>query len=245
MPKAALDAPASAPPARLALIVPLALERQCLSTGTAPRSATTVSVSQSGQGADNAARAARAALAQGATALMSVGVAGGLVPGLSAGDVVIPDRVIDDRSARSFSCSRAWSEAMRESVSELGVVSAGALLSVTDVLVSPAGKAAAAQSFDAVACDMESAAIAAVAHEAQVHFAALRVISDAVSDELPGNVSGWVDESGNARMGPVLGAMMSPGRWRTVISMTTRFRLAQRRLRQASETLLAAGYCCP
>jgi adenosylhomocysteine nucleosidase len=231
--------------ARLALIVPLALERQCLSTQQRAGSGTAISVSQSGQGALNAARAAQAAVQQGATALMSVGVAGGLVAELSAGDVVIPDAVIDAESGRQFECSTPWAEAMRLQLRELGDAASGRLLSVSDVLVTPAEKANAATRFGALACDMESAAVAAVAQEHQTHFAAVRVISDALADELPSNVGNWVDGSGNARVKPVLGAMISPGRWRSVISMSTRFRLAQRRLRQLSEHLVRADYCCP
>lgn len=243
---AAVDTRASfAPVARLALIVPLALERQCLSAGSGAQSGTVISISQSGQGADNAARAAHTAIEQGATALMSVGVAGALVPGLSAGAAVIPDAVIDADSGRRFECSVSWSSAMRKCVDPMGDVYSGTLLGVSKVLATPSAKATAASRFGSIACDMESAAIAATASAAQVHFAVLRVISDAVSDELPGDVSGWVDRFGNARLRPVLGAMMSPRRWPSIISMTTRFRLAQRRLRRLSESLVVAAYCCP
>jgi adenosylhomocysteine nucleosidase len=231
--------------ARLTLIVPLALERRCLSSEPSNPSGTVITISQSGQGAKNAARAARAAIEQGATALMSIGVAGGLVERISTGDVVVPDRVIDSASGRTFGCSESWSSALRQCSGALGSVHSGTLLSVTDVLGTPEAKSSAAHRYGSIACDMESAAVASIAHEAQVHFAVLRVISDAYSDRLPNNVAGWVDNSGNARVRPVLGAMMSPGRWRTVISMATRFRLAQRRLSKLSEILVAAAYCCP
>jgi adenosylhomocysteine nucleosidase len=176
---------------------------------------------------------------------MSIGVAGGLVADLSAGDVVIPDAVIDSERGTQLDCSAAWSATMRESFSSDGRVTGGRLLSVSNVLATPAEKADAATRFSALACDMESAAVAAVAREHGVDFAAVRVISDGIADELPSNVGSWVDEVGNARVKPVLGAMMSPGRWRTVISMSTRFRLAQRRLRELSERLEAVDYCCP
>ncbi|MGD2168472.1 MAG: hypothetical protein PVF63_10225 [Gammaproteobacteria bacterium] len=227
------------------MIVPLALERQCLSGARAAESGPIVSISQSGQGADNAVRAARAAIEHGATALMSVGVAGALVSGISAGDVVIPDAVIDAASGSSFECSVSWSGAMRSQIDALGGVNSGTLLGVSEALLTPAQKEAAANRYGSIACDMESAAIAAIAQAAQIHFAALRVISDASSDELPPGVAGWVDSAGNARVRPVLGALMSPGQWRSIISMTARFRVAQRRLRQLSERLAVAGWCCP
>lgn len=231
--------------AQLTLIVPLALERQCLGAGAANHAGTIVTVSQCGQGAGNAARAARAAIEHGATALMSIGVAGGLAEGLDAGDVVVPDTVVHAEDGRTVSCSQSWAQALRDRIDALGGAHSGSLLSVPDVLGKSSEKIAAGKQFACVACDMESSAIATVAQEAGVFFAVLRVISDTYLDELPNNVSGWVDNSGNARVAPVLGAMMSPGRWRSVISMTSRFRFAQRRLRALSGALGAAAYCCP
>jgi adenosylhomocysteine nucleosidase len=234
---------ADAESVRLALIVPLALERQCLTSAAAERSDSQLMILQSGQGADNAARIARLAIANGAQALLSIGVAGALSQELAAGDVVVPTAVIDAQTATKIDCSHGWSEALRRKVSESGTAHGGTLLSVTGVLASAAQKAAAAQRFGSVACDMESAAIAATAQEAKLQFAVLRVISDAAADELPSDVSNWVDSSGNPRMRPVLGAMLSPGRWRSVISMALNFRIARRRLRHLSEHLSAMDYC--
>jgi len=246
MSERAFEADASkARPAQLALIVPLALERQCLADTEVNHHGTIVTISQCGQGARNAARAARAAIEQGATALMSIGVAGGLAKGPDAGDAVVPDTVVNAEDGRAVACSQSWVAALRNHIDALGGAHSGSLLSVPDVLGKSSEKTAAGNRFRCVACDMESSAIGMVAQEAGVYFAVLRVISDTYSDELPNNVSRWVDNSGNARVAPVLGAIMSPARWRSVISMTTRFRFAQRRLRELSGALGAAAYCCP
>jgi len=92
---------------------------------------------------------------------------------------------------------------------------------------------------------MESAAVAAVAADAGVQFCALRIISDTYQDRLPDSVADWVDDTGNARVLPVLGELRSPARWRGVVTMVSRFHIAQRRLKQLSELLVSAAYCCP
>lgn len=246
MPDTAVDAPpSSALPPRLALIVPLALERNCLVSGPLLQCGADVEVLQCGQGELNARRAAQSAVRHGASALLSVGVAGALAPGLHAGDAVVPAAVVAAPSGRRTDCSAQWSRMLRAHIEGQCRVSDGALLSVPDVLSTPAAKRSAAGQYDAVACDMESAAIAAVASDTGVHFAALRVISDTAADELPDDVAGWVDEAGNAKLLPVLSALLSPSRWRSVMTMNRRFQSARRSLRQLSHSLAAAAYCCP
>jgi len=246
MPDRVVDPSASsAKRTHLSIIVPLALERQCLSVRSQAQPGPMIDVFQSGQGARNAQRAARAALANGATALMSVGVAGALVPDLDAGDAIVPQFVINARDGRRFDCSALWCSELRNTIASVCKVSAGAILGVSDVLTRPADKQSAASRYGAVACDMESAAVAAVAADAGVHFCALRIISDTYQDKLPDSVADWVDDTGKARVLPVLGELRSPARWRGVVTMVSRFHMAQRRLNQLSELLVSAAYCCP
>jgi len=246
MPDRAVDAPPSTlRQARLALIVPLALERHCLTNTPEPTSDTALEVLQCGQGELGARRAALSAVTQGASALLSVGIAGALDARLAAGDAVVPASVVAAGTGRRIKCSQDWSRSLRARIEGQCRVSDGALLSVPDVLTSAASKSAAARQYDAVACDMESAAIAAVAQDAGVPFAALRVISDESADELPDDVAQWIDESGNARLRPVLATLLSPGRWRLLMTMNGRFRVARRSLRRLSRSLTAAAYCCP
>jgi nucleoside phosphorylase len=230
--------------ARLALIVPLSLERQCISAN-GPNSSAVVDILQSGQGEENAARVARDAVREGATALLSIGVAGGIAEAVNVGDVVIAESVIAERSGDLYHCSKPWVRDLHRLICNQQGVHSGRLLSVGDVLNTRQAKSSAASRYQSIACDMESAAIAEVAASAGVHFAAVRVISDAHCDELPQGVAGWVDDSGNARVTPVLKALLSPAHWRPVYMMTARFRVAQHRLRQLSHDLAAVAYCCP
>ncbi len=131
----------------------------------------------------------------GVTALLNTGVAGGLSPILSVGDVVIADEVVqhdmnttalgDPRGLLSginvikLAADTRLLKALCEATAELGhngivgTVASGDLFvaekKVKDKLVAE---------FDAVACEMEGAAIGHVAYVNKIPFAVLRAISD-------------------------------------------------------------------
>ena len=155
-----------------------------------------VVVATSGVGKVFAAICAEAMILRfGVTALLNTGVAGGLSPMLEVGDVVLADEVVqhdmnttalgdprgllsglgivkiktDGRLTKAL-CTATAKEGLNGIV---GTVASGDLFvakqSVKDKLVAE---------FDAVACEMEGAAIGHVAHVNGVPFAVLRAISD-------------------------------------------------------------------
>jgi hypothetical protein len=124
---------------------------------------------------------------------------------------------------------------------EVGI-DAGDLLTSPVALESPTEKRAAADATHAVAVDMESAAIAAVAARAGVPFVALRVVVDAVDDSLPAHAEQWIDERGNSRLAPALRAAASPRQWRALLTLANRYRAASRVLDKVARTL-ASGQC--
>ena len=131
----------------------------------------------------------------GVTALLNTGVAGGLSPMLEVGDVVVADEVVqhdmnttalgDPRGLLSginvikIKTDARLTKALCEATAKeglngiVGTVASGDLFvakqSVKDKLVAE---------FDAVACEMEGAAIGHVAYVNNVPFAVLRAISD-------------------------------------------------------------------
>src|SRR5436190_9786497 len=135
--------PAAAAGANVAVIVALGVERAAFGARAGRHMPS--EILQSGPGAVRAAQAATAALAAGASGLVSFGLAGALRAELAPGAVLLPRRV---RSATA-----AFDD----------------LLSVPAALTTPSEKSAAAAS-GAVAADMESAAIAAVAARAGARF---------------------------------------------------------------------------
>jgi adenosylhomocysteine nucleosidase len=139
-----------------------------------------------GVGREKATEGARRLLAEGAQALVSFGVCGGLAPHIRAGDLVLADAVVtaDGR----FETDRPWRAAIDGQVANAMAVVGGALLGVDAMIASVDAKKALYEATGAVACDMESHAVAAVAQEAGVPFAVLRAVSDPDTHDVPG----WV-----------------------------------------------------
>jgi adenosylhomocysteine nucleosidase len=226
--------PAAAP--RTAVIAALAFERATLAR-YAPPGTSGWFVVQSGPGPERAARSATAAIAEGARALLSWGLAGGLATGVAPGTVVVPQHVIMQRG-ESFRVDAAWQERLGVLGSDFPIDS-GDLLTVPVALASPAAKAAAAVAIGAVAVDMESAAIAAVAARSGVPFVALRVVVDAQRDALPASAESWIDEHGNRRATAALGALSRPGEWRALWRLAQRYRTASGVLRRLASSVAA------
>jgi len=212
--------PAAAP--RTAIIAALGSESAALAR--LPHATLGWSVVQSGPGPERAQRCAEAAVAAGAQALVSWGLAGGLAADVEPGTVVLPRRVVMQRGA-TFAVSAAWHERLAV-LGEEFTVSFGDLLTVPAALGSRAAKAAAATALGAVAVDMESAAIAAVAARARVPFVVLRVVVDAQRDELPAAAESWIDERGNTRTAAVLGEIVRPSDWLSLWRLAQRYRKA-------------------
>ncbi len=233
-------AAAAAAPATVAVIVALGIERaglqRSLATGRVP-----LGLLQSGPGPERAARAATAALASGAHALLSWGFAGGLVTDLAPGAIVLPRRVRAG-NGDSFDADAAWHAALVRALRADLAPRFEDLVSVTTALTTPEQKKAAGAS-GAIAVDMESAAIAAVAARARAPFVALRVIVDAVDDSLPGDAERWIDERGERRLLPVLAAAFQPAQWRDLWTLGQRYRAARRTFDRLAARIAGAGFC--
>jgi len=216
------DGGAAAAVPRTGIIIALGSERAALAR--VPHASLGWSLVQSGPGPERAAQCATAALAAGAQALVSWGLAGGLAADIAPGTVVVPRRVIMQRG-EVFVAAAAWRERLAALAAEF-TLSHGDLLTVPTPLGSPAAKAAAAAALGAVAVDMESAAIAAVAARARVPFVALRVVVDAQRDIVPAGAESWIDARGNTRTAAALGAIARPGEWQALWRLAQRYRTA-------------------
>jgi adenosylhomocysteine nucleosidase len=192
-------------------------------------------VVQSGPGAARAAAAAHRAIDAGAGLLVSWGLAGGLAASVAPGTVVAPRRVLAEGQA-PLAVDAAW----HSRLAALGLaLDAGDLLSVAEPLESPAAKREAANTVNAVAVDMESAGIAAVAARARVPFVALRVVVDGLDDALPPGAERWIDEQGRRRASAVLRAVVDARQWRALLTLAQRYRVASGVLDRLASALAA------
>lgn len=119
-------------------------------------------------------------LAAGMEGIISIGIAGGLAPGLPAGRWVVANAVDGGSGARPT--DPEWSDWL---ASRLPQAERGLLLGVDAVVAAAAQKAELHRMSGALAVDMESHVAARIAARHRLPFAAARVICDAVHRTLP------------------------------------------------------------
>jgi adenosylhomocysteine nucleosidase len=126
-------------------------------------------------------------VADGATALVSFGLAGGLDPDYRAGAIIVPIAVVE--AGRIRPTNAALSEA-------LGGWFGGMLHAGSEIVVSAADKAALAKSTLCGSVDLESGAVARVAERHGIPFAVLRAICDPADRDLPPAALAALNEKG-------------------------------------------------
>lgn len=235
-------AAASAESPEVAVIVALGLETRALRARLgASGDGCRLSLHQCGPGRARAFRAAAAALAQGADALLSWGLAGGLAPAARCGAIVLPRRILGPEG-KGFEAADPWRSRLAAELGRHFPVADGPLLSTGELLMRPADKVRAAASTGAVAVDMESAGVAEAAAAAAAPFVVLRVVADGPDDALPAGVEAWIDERGDRRLAPLLEAVSRPSRWRALCTLGRRYGRARRTFEAVAERLAPQGF---
>ncbi len=141
-----------------------------------------------------AARAAADLIANGAGALISFGLAGGLNPELPAGTIIIPATVND------HICDPGL-------VDWLGGVTHRKIFAGDEIAVTVAQKFALFATTKADAIDLESGAMATVAAQAKTPFAVLRAIADPAARTLPPAALIALNSTGEIALGPILASL--------------------------------------
>lgn len=176
-------------------VVGLAVEARVLADALGPSSR----IACAGASSERARAGAARLLAEGAGALISFGLAGGLDPALSPGDLVLPERVVarTRSSGPAIAADGVWRAKWAAAAAAAGLSVAGGTLSDSPGVVrTVADKQALRRSTGAVAADMESYAVAAVAAAAGVPFAAVRAVADPAGRPLPSCVTGLIGPDG-------------------------------------------------
>jgi len=120
--------------------------------------------------------AASRLVAQGATALLSFGLAGGLDPALRPGRLFVPHAVLE--AGHAYPTDRAV-------LARFGLAAQGGLLAGEAVVGEAAAKQALWRATGAQAVDLESGGVALVASAHRLPFAVLRAICDPAERNLP------------------------------------------------------------
>jgi adenosylhomocysteine nucleosidase len=160
---------------------------------TAERQGRLYCVIQTGIGPDRARKIARAVLSQGTWALvLSTGFACALAPA-DVGDLIIGTEVCSVLDAEHWiksqevvSCSRDEQVRLLSVGQVAGMtVKTGGIVSTPRVIWRAEEKQAIRDLTSAAGLDMESAAVASVAHERGIPMAVARTVSDLVDEDLP------------------------------------------------------------
>jgi adenosylhomocysteine nucleosidase len=195
------------------------------------------------------AAALESAVARGACGMISFGIAGGLAPGLAAGDWIAAAAVITGQ--RRFPTDQAWTRSLRERLPH--AVQAD-ILGMDNPAADPERKQLLYARTGAVAVDMESHIAAAVAAAHQIPFAAFRVIIDAADKPLPPAALVGLRADGTADVPAVLRSLLEqPGQLPALVRTALDAWIASAALRRGRRMLGAGlgfpdfgdGHCVP
>ncbi len=204
-------------------------------------------------------------LSEGAESLVSIGLAGGLDPRLGPGAVIVAECVIGwDRPLPSGNRRLKLGDLARHPVNEdeevafeseqteagfsvdpdlrnrlLGVLSgktwSGAVVGVHQAVRSQDEKLGLYANTTALACDMESHAVAKVARNSDVPFAVLRVVSDPSNRYIPEAAIAGVTDTGGVSIGRALrGVAIRPWEMPEMLSLALDARIAFAALRSVA-----------
>ena len=216
---------------QLGIITGLQKEAACLRAGARrARALRPVVFAAAGQ-ADRASEAAERMLDEGATGLVSFGIAGGLDPSLGPGVIIIANQVIGP-SGKPIDCYERWIARLLEA----GVgFDSGPVLGSNSAVMSAQRKAELYREHGCLAVDMESHAVAAVAQRADVPFIAVRAIGDPAQRSIPWSALAGLSPDGRTRALPVLAALLRrPGDLPTLMRLARDTKAALTSLRNVA-----------
>jgi adenosylhomocysteine nucleosidase len=146
-----------------------------------------------------------AATAPRAKCLVSFGVAGGLMPQLRSGDLILSTEIIAER--QRWRADNRFAAAMAELAARIGAVS-GPVFGASEMLATAKQKRQAWRATGALAGDLESAAVAQTAAAIGIPFLVLRAIADPANRSLPPAALIPLAENGSPAFGRVAAAVL-------------------------------------
>jgi len=167
-----------------------------------------VRIACSGGSSERARGEAARLLAGGAVGLVSFGLAGGLAPDLHPGDPLLPEAVLSPGGV-SVPTNTRWRVRLGSLLEKGGLRGQGrALVGSESVVATARDKQALREATGAVAVDMESHAVAAVAREAEVPFVIVRAVADPYDRVIPQTALEAIRPDGRVRALATLGGVI-------------------------------------
>ena len=206
-------------------------------------SAPGVSVFACGGNVGLRAPAIRHAVSSGAPAIVSFGIAGGLLPHMRPGDWIVATGI--SAGGRRIEADEEWRLRLSERLPNAEI---GDIVSVPEPVRRTHQKRHLQAATGACGVDMESFQAAALAQELGVPFAAVRVVADPVERELPPAVHSGLQTDGSVALAAVLQSLArEPGQMLSLARVTMDAYVAFRALLNGREKLgpRFASLACP
>lgn len=183
-----------------------------------------------GLGRERARRSAEGLIAQGAGALLSFGIAGGLAPEIACETSVIAT-AIKAENMETIVCTPAWAARLAHALRSSSPVMRGDLAYAPVILLTSLDKNGTFAATDALAADMESYGVGEAALKAGLPFAAIRVVADTAGEQLPEIALHAIASDGSLKLAETLRRIMrSPGQIPGLIRLARSTVRARRRL---------------
>ncbi|MCE9529095.1 MAG: hypothetical protein K8R36_23865 [Planctomycetales bacterium] len=164
-------------------------------------------IAESGVGAEAAAAATAEVIEFHEPAwVVSAGFAGGLATGPQKGDFFMAEQVVNLKGERL----EVGLKLSPEAIAATKRLHVGRLLTVEKLIGTAAEKRKLGEAHQALACDMESFAVADTCRRLKTRFLSVRIISDGVDDQLPKEVERLMKQTSlGAKLGAAAKAVMS------------------------------------
>ncbi len=206
-----------------------------------------LAIGLSGMGPERCRIAARRLIDEGASALIHLGVSGGLALQLRPGELVIADSVmlIDEGLAQNrWQTDGEIAREARERLAARQVFAAlGLIASSPRPILSSAMKKECAEEFQALAVDMESAGVTMAVEESGLPCLMLRAVCDAANHSVPVWLFEALNGDGSVRFAHLAGGLVRrPAAVAELLRMRLRFRTACLALREAWNILRASDF---
>jgi adenosylhomocysteine nucleosidase len=184
----------------------------------------------SGIGYESASHAANKLLNFNINGLISWGVAGAIDSSLKSGDLILANTIISPD--KTYTTSIEWKNKLSEYIQDKhGKIINANIASSREICASTTDKENLLRSTDALAVDMESAAIAETAKKNNLDFIAIRTIADQAHTCIPEAVLKHTDNLGNPELLKfVLSCILKPGQIRDIVILAKNYNSALKTL---------------
>ncbi len=192
-----------------------------------------------GVGPDRARDAAEAAIERDAPSrVISIGVAGGLTNRLRRPSLTIPDRIIRQSDGAVFQPDKALRKQVARLLNQADVFwQSVTSITTPNILFTRPEKRAAAET-GAEIVQMEDAEWADLCQQAAIPFVSLRVVMDALDDDIPNEVVQWRGKP--SALDIAVGALRRPGLLPELISLGLQRQAAIQELERALTLIIPA-----